>query len=86
MASYQVEVTHSAVKDLRRIDRTWIPKICQAIEKLGSETRPNGCKKLEGADRTYRVRVSDYRIVYEILDEKLIILVVRIRHRSDVYR
>ena len=86
MESYQVEVAQSVVKDLRRIDRQWIPKIYGAIEKLGSDPRPSGCKKLEGADRTYRIRVSDYRIVYEILDERLIVLVVRVRHRRDVYR
>jgi len=76
MASYQVELTRSAEKDLRRIDRSRVVLLYEAIERLGDDPRPYGSKKLVGADRTYRIRVGDYRIVYEIEDE---VLVVRIR-------
>lgn len=57
-----------------------------AIESLESDPRPVGCKKLVGSDHTYRLRIGDYRVVYEIQDDILVILVVRIRHRGDVYR
>ena len=86
MASYRVEIARSAAKDLRGIDPKWIPRIVAAIETLESDPRPAGCKKLVGSDHTYRLRIGDYRVVYDIQDDALIILVVRIRHRRDVYR
>lgn len=60
--------------------------IVAAIETLESDPRPAGSKKLVGSDHTYRLRVGDYRVVYDTHDAMLIILVVRIRHRRDVYR
>ena len=86
MASYRVEIAKSATKDLREIDRKWIPKIVASMEALESDPRPSGCKKLMGSDHTYRLRIGDYRVVYDIHDEVLVVLVVRIRHRRDVYR
>jgi mRNA interferase RelE/StbE len=86
MASYRVEIAKTAAKDLRGIDRKWIPMIVAAIETLESDPRPAGSKKLVGSDHTYRLRVGDYRVVYDTHDAMLIILVVRIRHRRDVYR
>jgi mRNA interferase RelE/StbE len=86
MASYRVEIAKSAAKDLRAINRKWIPRIVASIETLESDPRPSGCKKLVGSDHTYRLRIGDYRVVYEIHDDRLVVLVVRIRHRRDVYR
>jgi mRNA interferase RelE/StbE len=86
MDSYRVEVAKSATKDLRGIDKKWISKIVAAIEQLASDPRPSGCKKLVGSEHTYRIRVSDYRVIYDIQDDRLIILIVKIRHRRDVYR
>jgi mRNA interferase RelE/StbE len=86
MASYRVELTRSAEKDLRRVDKNRLPAIYLAIEALSDTPRPDGVKKLAGADRTYRIRVGDYRIVYEIEDDVLVVLVIRIAHRKDVYR
>jgi len=86
MASYRVEISRSTAKDLRGIDRMWIPKIVATIETLEADPRPSGCKKLVGSDHTYRLRIGDYRVVYDIHDDMLIVLVVRIRHRRDVYR
>ena len=53
---------------------------------LGHVPRPAGCRKLSGTDDAYRIRVGDYRIVYQILDRVLIVYVVRVAHRKDVYR
>ena len=86
MASYRVDLTRSAEKDLRRIDRSQTVAIYNALESLEQEPRPHGVKKLVGADRTYRIRVGDYRIVYEIENDVLVVLVIRIAHRKDVYR
>ena len=86
MGSYQVELARSVEKDLRRIDRSQTATIYSALERLEKEPRPHGIKKLAGADRTYRIRVDDYRVVYEIADDILVVLVIRIAHRKDVYR
>ena len=86
MDSYRIEFAREATKDLRRIDRVWIPKIITAIEDLAENPRPVGCKKLVGSEHTFRIRVGDYRVIYDIQDNILMVLVVRIRHRRDVYR
>ena len=57
-----------------------------AIEGLADDPMPVGCKKLVGSEHTYRIRVGDYRIVYDIQNANLVIFVIRIRHRRDVYR
>ena len=56
------------------------------MDALAANPRPRGVKKLTGLDDLYRIRVADYRIVYQIQDDRLIVLVVRIGHRKDVYR
>ena len=86
MAAYRVELTRSAEKDLRRIDRSQTATIFRALEQLAHDPRPTGIKKLAGAARTFRIRVGSYRVVYEIEDDVLVVLVVRIAHRKDVYR
>jgi mRNA interferase RelE/StbE len=86
MDSFRIEFARSATKDLRAIDRQWIPRIISAIDGLADDPMPTGCKKLVGSDHTYRIRVGDYRIVYDIHSAKLVVSVIRIRHRRDVYR
>ena len=86
MASLRIEFARSATKDLRAIDRQWIPRIMAAIESLAEDPRPVGCKKPAGSEHTYRIRVGDYRVIYDIRDGELVVFVVRVRHRRDVYR
>ncbi len=86
MDSYKVELTRSAEKDLRRIDKRYIPRIFAAVESLEHEPHPVGSKKLSGSDHTYRMRVGTYRVIYEIEDDCLKVLVVKIGHRRDVYQ
>ena len=86
MGSYRVELTRSAEKELRRMERSQVPTIYRALERLSSDPRPHGVKKLSGADRTYRIRVGDYRVVYEIENDALVVLVIRVTHRKDAYR
>jgi len=86
MASYRVELTRSAERDLRRVDRSQLVAIYSALERLERDPRPPGVKKLAGAERTYRIRVADYRVVYEIEDRVLVVAVIRIAHRKDTYR
>jgi len=86
MAFSKVEISRSAVKDLRGIDRSWIPKIIAAAEALEFNPRPPESRKLVGSKHTYRLRIGDYRMIYHIQTEPRILLVTRIRHRRDVYR
>ena len=86
MDSFRIEVARSATKELRAIDRQWVPRIMVAIEDLADDPMPVGCKKLVGSEHTYRIRVGDYRIVYDIQNANLVVFVIRIRHRRDVYK
>jgi mRNA interferase RelE/StbE len=86
MVSYQIEWKSSAYKELQKLPRPIIGKIVAAVAELSSEPYPHGVKKLIGSERSYRIRIGDYRVVYEIIENKLIIEIVRVRHRKDVYR
>ena len=85
MASYRVEVKPSARKELERLSNPVIARIIRRLETLVHNARPPGCKKLKGGDREWRLRVGDYRVVYTVDDQKLLVEVTRIRHRSQVY-
>jgi len=84
MANYELFFKRSVKKDLRRIDRQHIPAILSCIDEQASNPRPSGCKKLRGQNH-YRVRVGDFRIVYEIRENKLVVLVITVKKRSRVY-
>ena len=84
--TYKVLFQPSAVRELGKLARDVQVRIMARIEALAKEPRPAGVKKPEGMKELYRLRVGDYRVVYRIQDERLIVLVVRIAHRRDVYR
>ena len=86
MGAYRIEVLPSARKALEAIARPDRHRIEAKIAALAATPRPPAVEKLSGAETLYRVRSGDYRIVYEIRDEVLVIVVVRIAHRRDVYR
>ncbi len=85
MASYRLEIKRSAAKELTLLPPEDRGRIITRIQALADEPRAVGAEKLSGQER-YRVRQGDYRILYEIEDEILRIMVVRIGHRRDVYR
>lgn len=85
MASYELVFKKSVAKDLRVFPRQDVKRIMQRIRSLAIDPRPPGCEKLSGQER-YRVRQGLYRIVYEIADRQLLVVVVRVGHRRDVYR
>ena len=85
MTSYRVEVRPAAERALRRIGAHDRPRIRGAIALLAYDPRPPASRKLKGRDG-YRVRVGDYRILYRIEDEVLLIVVVTVGHRREVYR
>jgi mRNA interferase RelE/StbE len=85
VAKYSVALKPSARKELERLPAKLIERIFPKLEGLASEPRPAGCKKLKGGQREWRIRVGDYRVVYAVDDDKLLVSVTRIRHRSEVY-
>ncbi len=84
MANYRLVFKRSVAKDLRRIPTADVARILKRIEALAKEPRPPGSEKLANQER-YRVRQGVYRILYEIQANRLIIIVVKIAHRRDVY-
>jgi mRNA interferase RelE/StbE len=86
MASYRIEWKASASSELKRLDRSVIPRILEAVGRLAENPFPHGCRKLQGGRESYRIRVGDYRVVYEVAKGCLVIEIVRVRHRKDVYR
>ena len=85
MAKYSPVFKKSVAKDLRSIPKKDIKRILKSIELLCTDPRAEGCIKLSGQER-YRVRQGVYRIIYEIQDTELIIMVVKVAHRSTVYK
>jgi len=84
--NYRVEFSSPAAKVLVRLSRKLQERIGARIDDLATDPRSHGTEKLEGEDNKYRVRVGSYRIIYEIHDDVLVVLVLRIGHRRDVYR
>ncbi|HYP08412.1 MAG TPA: type II toxin-antitoxin system RelE/ParE family toxin [Bryobacteraceae bacterium] len=85
--SWKVEVSKSAVKSLRSINEPFKGKILKAIAQLAEDPLPFGNKRLVDVEPPmYRIRVGDYRIVYEVFTDEALVRVARIRHRSDVYK
>ncbi len=85
MASYRLTFKKSVTKDFRFIPKDDVSRILMRIKALADDPRPVGSEKLSGQDR-YRVRQGVYRIVYELKDEELVITVVKVGHRREVYR
>jgi mRNA interferase RelE/StbE len=85
MGKYRVIFRKSVALDLRRIPHRDLRKILATIESLSEEPRPLGIEKLSGQER-YRVRQGHYRIIYEIKEDEIIVVVVKVGHRKDVYR
>ena len=86
MNQHTVKIARRAVKVIAGLERADQLRVRAAIDLLAGEPRPPGCVKLAGEASAYRVRVGDCRIVYEVIDDQLVIQVVRIGHRRDVYR
>ena len=82
---YAVDTLRSAQKQLVHIDRQDHPRIIAAIRSLADDPRPPGSKKLSGRP-AWRIRVGPYRVIYEIYDDQLLVLVVTVGHRREVYR
>ncbi len=85
MPAYRVDLQRSAERDLERLARPLLERVCGRLSRLADDPRPLDARKLIGLEG-YRLRVGDHRIVSEIDDRARLVIVVRVRHRRDVYR
>ena len=86
MAEYAITFARSARRELEGFPRSVVTRVLPRIESLGVSPRPAGCRKLQGTGALYRIRIGDYRVIYSVDDEKRVVDVVAVRHRSDAYR
>ncbi len=84
--TYRIEVTPAAVRQLRKLDSQARRRVQAAVELLANDPRPSGAKKLVGGNGEWRVRTGDYRIVYEVNDGVLVVLVIAVGHRREIYQ
>lgn len=85
MTNYEVEFKRSALKELKKLPKEITLRISKAIDKLSLNPRAGNVRPMIGST-SWRLKAGDYRVIYDINDNKLVILVIRIRHRKDVYR
>jgi mRNA interferase RelE/StbE len=83
---YQIEFSRQADRQFRDLPSQIQQRLRSKIDSLATTPRPHGSEKLSGDDHLYRIRVGDYRIVYAVQDNRLLVLVVKVGHRREVYR
>jgi mRNA interferase RelE/StbE len=86
MDSYNIQWKKSAEKDLLNIDHQQIPRIIKSVESLIKNPFPNQSLKLHGTNKLYRIRIGDYRVIYQVNNIENILTIFYVRHRKDVYR
>ena len=87
MKTYRIEIKGTASKAIEALPSITRRRVWEVIEELADDPRPPGCRKISGAEADrYRVRIGKYRVVYRVFDDRLLVLVVRVGHRRDVYR
>lgn len=84
--TYAIEISSRARRGIRRISREDQRRVSKAIDGLADEPRPDGVAKMRGFDRRYRIRIGDYRVIYDIYDDRLLVVVVEAGHRREIYR
>ena len=84
--AYRIEFAPRADRQFRALERSLQVRLRRRIDSLAENPRPQGIKKLAGEENFYRLRVGDYRIIYQIQEKRLIVLVVGVGHRAEVYR
>ena len=86
MIEYQVQITSTAERQLKRLSKTDQRRVVNVVCSLTDDPRPKGCRKLRGYDDVYRVRVGVLRIIYAVEDDCLLVLVLKVGHRKAIYR
>lgn len=83
---YSVSVKKDVIKAIAHLDHSYRVRVADVLRSLAVDPRPHGCTPLKGFPDTWRIRIGDIRIVYEIHDDRLLVHVVRVGHRKDVYK
>ena len=83
---YEVYLERRAERDLKRVSLKNFHRIVSRIKSLTQEPRPDGCRKITGSRSDWRIRIGDYRVIYEIDEKARVVRVMRVRHRREVYR
>jgi mRNA interferase RelE/StbE len=83
---YEVYIERAAENDLKRLPTATFHRIIPQIRALAENPRPSGCRKLTGSKNDWRIRVGDYRVLYEIDEKTRAVRIMRVRHRREVYR
>jgi len=83
---YEVYVEKAAENDLKRLSTTTFQRIIPQIRTLAENPRPSACRKLTGSKNDWRIRIGDYRVLYEIDEKARAVRIMRVRHRREVYR
>lgn len=86
MGSFRLEWRRSTKKDLRRIAQQEVVRIVEAAQNLMTDPFPHGSEKLSGSEHAHRIRIGDYRVIYEVFPELGLVEIERVAHRKDVYR
>jgi mRNA interferase RelE/StbE len=86
MESYRIEISATAERQIKKLAPTEQMRVLKAIKALEFDTRPRGCRKMQGYVDTFRIRVATYRILYSVEDTRLLILVLKIGHRRAIYQ
>jgi mRNA interferase RelE/StbE len=86
MAQYKIEISATAERQLKKLPREDTVRILRSISLLAGNPRPVGCRKLSGYDDIYRIRIGNYRAIYEIDGKRIIVVILKIGHRKEVYR
>lgn len=84
--SWSVKYDRKALKELAKLDKQVARRIANAVDNLANDPRPPRCRPLSGYASLWRIRVGDYRVIYTVRDDELIVLVLRIAHRSAAYQ
>ncbi len=86
MASFRIEVSATAEKQIRKLPREDQIRVLRAIRPLERDPRPPGSRKIRGYDDVYRIRVGTYRVLYRVEDDRLVVILLKVGNRRDVYR
>lgn len=83
---YEVYLEHAAERDIKRLPEEILRRVIQKLRGLSKEPRPRGCRKIARAKRDWRIRIGDYRVIYEIDDKDKAVRIMRVLHRRNAYR
>ena len=86
MPEYTVTFARSARKELERLSADVVGRIFPRVEALAQNPRPLGCRRLRGFENLWRIRTGDYRVIYQVFDDEMVVDIVAVRHRSQAYR